>query len=257
MEWLFADAVEEGVVRSNPTSGVRATIRLADDVGEAPTKALTRAQLRRLLDELPDDRRLFFEFLAHTGLRISEAIEVRWHTDLDLGERPRLRVSRQLRSGRPTRPKSRPGPGRFPGIVDLTDPRVAPRFARNPRIARVCSDLHFGQELGEGIRRIFEEMHLAGLQEPRYNQSAASVRLTLSGEPVQAALDEAFTPDARAVSGALRDAGRLSTGEVAELLGRSRPHALKVLNSLREAGLIRRIGKSPKDPRAYWEIVPR
>ncbi|MCA1678386.1 MAG: transcriptional regulator, partial [Actinobacteria bacterium] len=148
-------------------------------------------------------------------------------------------------------------PGRFPGIVDLTDPRVAPRFARNPRIARVCSDLHFGQELGEGIRRIFEEMHLAGLQEPRYNQSAASVRLTLSGEPVQAALDEAFTPDARAVSGALRDAGRLSTGEVAELLGRSRPHALKVLNSLREAGLIRRIGKSPKDPRAYWEIVSR
>jgi hypothetical protein len=45
------------------------------------------------------------------------------------------------------------------------------------------------------------------------------VRLTLSGEPVQAALDEAFTPDARAVSGTLRDAGRLSTGEVAELLG--------------------------------------
>jgi ATP-dependent DNA helicase RecG len=147
-------------------------------------------------------------------------------------------------------------PGRFPGIVDLTDPRVAPRFARNPRIARVCSDLHFGQELGEGIRRIFEEMHLAGLQEPRYNQSAASVRLTLSGEPVQAALDEAFTPDARAVSGALRDAGRLSTGEVAELLGRSRPHASKVLKSLQEAGLIRRVGKSPKDPRAYWEIIP-
>jgi integrase len=106
---LFADAVEEGVVRSNPTSGVRATIRRTDDVGDTPTKALTRAQLRRLLDEFPDDRRLFFEFLAHTGLRVSEAIEVRWHTDLDLGRGPRLRVSRQLRSGRPTRPKSKAG----------------------------------------------------------------------------------------------------------------------------------------------------
>ena len=106
---LFADAVEEGVVRSNPTSGVRATIRRAEELGETPSKALTRAQLRRLLDEIPDDRRLFFELLAHTGLRISEAIEVRWHTDLDLGERPRLRVSRQLRSGRPTRPKSKAG----------------------------------------------------------------------------------------------------------------------------------------------------
>lgn len=40
-------------------------------------------------------------------------------------------------------------PGRFPGIVDLSHPLEAPRFARNPRIARVCSDLHFGQELGE------------------------------------------------------------------------------------------------------------
>ncbi len=105
----FADAVEEGVVRSNPTSGVRATIRRTDDLGDTPTKALTRAQLRPLLAEFPDDRRLFFEFLAHTGLRISETIEVRWHTDLDLGHVPRLRVSRQLRSGRPTRPKSKAG----------------------------------------------------------------------------------------------------------------------------------------------------
>ncbi len=53
-------------------------------------------------------------------------------------------------------------PGRFPGIVALADPREAPRFARNPRIARVCSDLSFDQELGEGIRRIFEEMRLWG-----------------------------------------------------------------------------------------------
>jgi len=148
-------------------------------------------------------------------------------------------------------------PGRFPGIVDLTDPLDAPRFARNPRIARVCADLHFGQELGEGIRRIYEEMRLSGLQEPVYRQSAASVRLLLSGEPVQQALDGQLTPDARAISVALRDAGRLSTGEVAAMLDRSRPYALGVLESLRTAGLIRWIGKSQKDPRAYWELDPR
>lgn len=148
-------------------------------------------------------------------------------------------------------------PGRFPGIVNLSDPLEAPRFARNPRIARVCADLKFGQELGEGIRRIFDEMRFAGLEEPIYRQTAASVRLILSGEPVPAALDEPFTPEARAVSAALRSAGRLSTGEIAEMLGRSRPHALKVLTSLREAGVIRWVGKSPRDPRAYWEINPR
>jgi ATP-dependent DNA helicase RecG len=54
-------------------------------------------------------------------------------------------------------------PGRFPGVVRLDDPRGVPRFARNRRIARVCADLRFGQELGEGIRRIYDEMHLAGL----------------------------------------------------------------------------------------------
>lgn len=146
-------------------------------------------------------------------------------------------------------------PGRFPGIVNLSDPLNAPRFARNPRIARVCADLHFGQELGEGIRRIYEEMRLAGLQEPIYTQSAAAVRLTLSAEPTDRRLDEQLTPDVRAVSTALRDAGRLSTGEVAELLDRSRPHALKILNTLRAAGVVRWVGKSPKDPRAYWELI--
>ncbi len=145
-------------------------------------------------------------------------------------------------------------PGRFPGIVDLTDPLDAPRFARNPRIARVCADLDYGQELGEGIRRIYEEMRLSGLAEPVYRQTAASVRLLLSGEPVQQALDRPLSPDARAVSVALRDAKRLSTGEVATMLGRSRPHALGVLGTLQDAGLIRWVGNSPKDPRAYWEL---
>ena len=74
-------------------------------------------------------------------------------------------------------------PGRFPGIVGLADPLTAPRFARNPRIARICADLDFGQELGEGIRRMYEEMRGAGLADPLYVQGSASVQLTLSAEP--------------------------------------------------------------------------
>ncbi|MBS1869590.1 MAG: putative DNA binding domain-containing protein [Actinobacteria bacterium] len=148
-------------------------------------------------------------------------------------------------------------PGRFPGIVDLADPLTAPRFARNPRIARVCADLKFGQELGEGIRRIYEEMRHAGLNDPVYTQSAASVRLLLSAEPADRRLDARLTPQARKVTAALRDAGRLSTGEIAELLQRSRPAAIRVLRKLEAAELIRWVGKSPQDPRAYWEVVRR
>jgi ATP-dependent DNA helicase RecG len=145
-------------------------------------------------------------------------------------------------------------PGRFPGLVDLSDPLRGTRFARNPRIARVCSDLHYGQELGEGIRRIFEEVRAAGLVDPVYHQTAASVILTLSAEPADRALDARLPAEARTITTALRRAERLSTGEVSEVLGLSRPATIVRLDALREEGLIEWIGRSPTDPRAYWQL---
>lgn len=147
-------------------------------------------------------------------------------------------------------------PGRFPGLVDLSDPLHTTRFARNPRIARVCADLRFGQELGEGIRRMFEEMRLAGLEDPIYRQTAGSVQLTLSAEPVDRALDATLPGEAQEIRAALRRTDRLSTGEIANLLGMSRPAALARLRALLDAGLIEWVGNSPKDPRAYWTLPP-
>jgi ATP-dependent DNA helicase RecG len=46
----------------------------------------------------------------------------------------------------------------------------------------VCADLNFGQELGEGIRRIYEEMRIAGLADPP--TCIVSVRLTLTSTAV-------------------------------------------------------------------------
>ncbi len=146
-------------------------------------------------------------------------------------------------------------PGRFPGIVDLTNPLEMTRFARNPRIARVCADLKLGEDLGEGIRRMFEEMRLAGLDDPMYRQTAASVRLTLSGEPVNRALDARLPEQTRVVVAALREGGRLSTGDLARVMGLSRPAAIRKLNELRGAGVLAWEGKSTRDPRAYWRLV--
>lgn len=148
-------------------------------------------------------------------------------------------------------------PGRFPGLVDLGDPLKAARFARNPRIARVCADLNFGQELGEGIRRIFEEMRHAGLTDPVYRQTSGSVELKLLAEPVDRRLEAELPESTRAITAALRAAGRLSTGEVKEVLGVSRPVAQRELGALKEAGVVEWIGKSPKDPRAYWKLTTR
>lgn len=75
-------------------------------------------------------------------------------------------------------------PGRFPGPANSTRPLQMGRFARNLRIARVCADFGFGQEVGRGIKRIFDEMRFADLAEPVYKQTSASVRLILSGVPL-------------------------------------------------------------------------
>ncbi len=147
-------------------------------------------------------------------------------------------------------------PGRFPGLVDLSDPFDATRFARNPRIARVCSDLSFGQELGEGIRRMFEEMREAGLDDPIYRQASGGVHLSLLAEPIDRELDARLSERARAIMAALREGGRLSTGEVAEMLDISRPVAQRELGTLREVGMIEWVGKSPRDPRAFWRLSP-
>lgn len=145
-------------------------------------------------------------------------------------------------------------PGRFPGIADTSDPLHVTRFARNPRIARVCADLAFGQELGEGIRRMFEEMRLAGLADPEYFQTSGSVRLTLSSAPVDRELEGRLPAGARDLVRLIREGGRLSTGDLTEATGRSRPVVIRQLKALQSAGIIDWVGHSPKDPRAYWSL---
>lgn len=145
-------------------------------------------------------------------------------------------------------------PGRFPGLVDVENPLRISRFARNPRVARVCADLKITQELGEGIRRMFEEMGQAGLDDPHYRQSSGSVHLTLTSNPrldpkLAASLPRGSLDVLKLLAGTER---QLSTGDIAEALGISRPTAVRWLNALRQAALIEWHGKAAKDPRAFW-----
>ena len=148
-------------------------------------------------------------------------------------------------------------PGRFPGLVDPSKPLDISRFARNPRIARVCSELRIGQELGEGIKRIFEEMRRVGLTDPVYVQKQASVVLKLVAIPRIDAATAARLPDgSQRVLDAMRAAdSQLGTGDIAEVLGMSRPALVKRLRALEEEGLIRWHGKSKRDPRAVWAVI--
>lgn len=145
-------------------------------------------------------------------------------------------------------------PGRLPGLVRLDNIRTT-RFARNPRIARAMSDLGFGRELGEGVKRMFEEMSRVGLPDPVYAEGPAWVRVTLLTDPLgRRLLDELPLGSERFVEHLSRT-GRVTTTEAVQLLGMSRPTVLKHLHHLTERGLIEHTGTSLKDPRGFWRLV--
>ncbi|WP_375388758.1 ATP-binding protein [uncultured Amnibacterium sp.] len=148
-------------------------------------------------------------------------------------------------------------PGRFPGLADPSRPLEIDRYARNPRIARVCTDLRITREFGEGIRRMFEEMRLQGLTDPSYTQGQASVRLALLGvSRIPQDVIDSLPRGAVATLRALRSAGTsLGTGEVQDLTGLARPTVIRHLTALRDESLVVWSGKSAKDPRATWTAV--
>lgn len=147
-------------------------------------------------------------------------------------------------------------PGRFPGLVDPARPLEIDRYARNPRISRVCSDLGVTRELGEGIRRMFDEMRRRGLADPIYTQMSSSVRLVLvASDAVPQEILSTLTPSARAILEVLRVTDQpLGTGQLAELAGISRMTATRGLSQLRHVGLVGWHGVSAKDPRATWRL---
>ena len=110
---LLACAYAAGDLRVNPASGWRAryeqaTVEKTDDQTDDEIKALTDDQLATLLAEIPEEWRLFYTFLAQTGLRISEAIELRWR-DVEFGTVNTFKVTRRLYRGRVAPPKSKYG----------------------------------------------------------------------------------------------------------------------------------------------------
>lgn len=107
---MCATAVDDGLLRSNPCQGVRVPVGQGSDrLDDERAKALKRQELSLLLTALPEGWRLFFEFLAATGLRIGEAVGLTWE-NLALGDRPQVRVREQVYRGK--RRKLKSGAGR-------------------------------------------------------------------------------------------------------------------------------------------------
>jgi integrase len=106
----LATAVREGLIRSNPARDVDLPHRpTAEDTEDEEVHAMSREELATFLDLCPEQWRVFFWFLAATGLRISEAVALQWrHLQLD-GSCPHVKVRRAFVKGRMGPPKSRYG----------------------------------------------------------------------------------------------------------------------------------------------------
>jgi integrase len=127
---LFATALEDGLISSNPIRGVRIPAPLVEELPEEErAKALTRAELATLLSAIPEDWHLFFEFLVHTGLRISEAIGLTWE-HLELEGKPHVKVREQFYRCKRRRLKSGAGRRDIPLAPKMAARLIAHREAR-------------------------------------------------------------------------------------------------------------------------------
>lgn len=152
----LATAVDDGYLRSNPTAGIRivtppppedsdddkADTQLDDD-GHA--KALTPDQLADLVENLGDGwHSLIVRLMAQSGLRISEALGLRW-ADVDT-RAGCIQVRQRVRRGKVGKPKSSNGVRQVPVGTALARDLVAHRLA-SPYSAD--SDLVFPTRTGK------------------------------------------------------------------------------------------------------------
>ncbi len=103
---MFSEAVKDDEVETNPCAGI--TVRKAatvktESVGDE--KALSDDEIHRLRSHLSDEHRFLVDFLTQTGLRIGEALELRWR---DV-EGDVICVRRAVYEGTVSEPKTRNG----------------------------------------------------------------------------------------------------------------------------------------------------
>ena len=140
------------------------------------------------------------------------------------------------------------------------------RFARNPLISRVLTEMELVRELNEGIPRVFKEMKDAGLPEPKIVETAANVTVVLYNGKIANTSDNSsdnHLPENLSVNLSvtqqkilrmIAEKQYINATHAAEILQISRNSVNAAISVLKEKGLIVRIGE---DKGGYWEIIKR
>lgn len=151
-------------------------------------------------------------------------------------------------------------PGRLPNTVTLDNMRET-RYSRNPRIARTLVEFGWVRELNEGVKRIYTEMQRLLLNDPVFSEpDGTKVQLTLENNIVTRTLRQRDALEdriSREVLGGLGEyeivavqaayaRGRMTTRELAELIGRSTRSSSAILRGSTPRACSR--GTAPQGP---------
>lgn len=148
-------------------------------------------------------------------------------------------------------------PGRLPNIVTV-DNIFTTRFARNPIISRVLTEMELVRELNEGVPRIFKEMKDAGLPEPRIVETAANVIVVLHNGKVaqdsKPAANNTTEKTTEKIMRLLAEQPSITAGQLAEELGITIDGVDYNIRKLKKQGRIVRIGG---DKGGHWKIIDK
>lgn len=160
-------------------------------------------------------------------------------------------------------------PGRLGGFVTLETMKTK-RYSRNPQIARILNEMGIVRELNEGVKRIYSEMQRFFLKDPIYSEpDRNSVLLVLENNIVMRGRRktesllkvnniqdewENLNYTERQVLLTIFDKGEITSEEVAKVIDRSKPTAVKLLNKLMEKNLIEWTGTSKSDTHGKYII---
>ncbi len=145
-------------------------------------------------------------------------------------------------------------PGRLPGPVTLSN-ITRTRYARNPSIARILTEMGHARELTEGVKRMFDLMEAAGFARPLLAEGSGTFTVTFLFDSSYARiLDVLPSGSDRLVTHLVQSGGRVKTAEAMSLLGLQKPATLRHLRRLAENGLIVRREQSANDPTGYWQV---
>ena len=146
---MLAQAVREGVIDANPASDVPilpSDVSLLSDGDEEELKTLTPEQVAALISSVPARHRTLVTVIAQTGLRISEALGLRWQ-DVDRNEGV-LRVRQAVVSGKVGPPKTKRSRRSVPISDDLLRKLAAHRLSTQHA---GDDDLVFGTRSGRPV----------------------------------------------------------------------------------------------------------